>query len=95
MELVSLEKEFKIRMLSHQMSVLGSMTAQEYMAAERAKAGVQINEVILEDLADAYGKKVVRESLLNGTFKEKYEKAWQKLTLIMPEHFSLYGAETL
>ena len=76
---ITLEQELTARVFVHKFAIASGVLIREYMQknSEMEK---------LEELAEEYANDIVQKSLENGTFDDLYNKAWESVKDVMPEH---------
>ena len=80
------QEELQARIFMHKISILGGYLMKKYIDEEKAKGGIQIPDVNLEEMADTYSNQVMQQALEMGTFNDMYESAWEKLKNTLPEY---------
>ena len=85
---LTLEQELTARIFLHKASIAGGVLAREYMDKE-LEQGTDISSSQLQELADTYANKVVKEAIANSTFNTLYEDAWDKIKNTIPENLKV------
>ena len=89
METDNLEQELRVRIMVHRMLVLGGVLMKEYIDKHTSLGSPNFPEFMLKEQANKYMDEVVRSSLEDGTFNQRYELAWEEFVEVMPEHVNL------
>lgn len=81
MDNLTIEQELVARVFMHKVAVVGSVLIQEYKHNQQ-----EIPAFLLEEQASTYSTGIIQQALENGTFEVLYNKAWEEIKDILPEH---------
>lgn len=85
----TLESELTKRIFIHQTGILGGYLMNKYIENEANKGGVQLPDFIIKMKASEHADEVMKEAMQNGTFINMYEEAWQHISQVLPENFTV------
>lgn len=84
---LTLEQELTARIFLHKVAIAGGVIMKNYMENQRYIEGeTNISEPLLEELADQYSDKLIKQAFEKGTFEDLYNSAWESIMETMPEH---------
>lgn len=84
-ELSEFYKELESRIKLHKIVLTGSYLAREFISAQQS-GDITLPQAIIEEQAQNYSNKVLRESFADGSFNALYERAWEEMKYIMPDN---------
>lgn len=82
----SLEKEFTIRMFTHQQIIARAYLTKKFIDREQAKGGVMLALPCIVQQAEEYSENEIQYAMFNGRFEDLYNEAWESMKDDMPEH---------
>ena len=84
MEDLTIEQELVARIFMHKVAITGSVLVREYLDKQEG-----IPEFLIRDKASDYSQEIIQNALSNGTFDTLYNRAWNEVKDILPEHLKI------
>jgi hypothetical protein len=83
---MTLEKELRVRINQHKMTMLMARIAKQYIA-EQSKGELQIPMHVLEEQAVQVAQAKTSRIMLAGKLEEGYNEAWEALKEVIPDNY--------
>ena len=82
---LTLEQEFKAREFMHKVAIVGGAFMSNYLNEEREKGGAMLPDIILQQQAQEYSDKMLKEIMALGKLDNIYNDLWETLKDILPD----------
>ena len=86
MEELTLEKELRVRINQHKMTMLMARIARQYIDEQNA-GDIKIPELVLESQAVQVAQAKTSRIMLEGKLEESYNEAWEALKGVIPDNY--------
>lgn len=87
MQDLTLEKELRIRINQHKITMLMADIAKQYKDGQKADKGTTLSEPIIEQQAVNVAQQMTNQIMLNGNLDREYMKAWENLKEVIPDNY--------
>ena len=81
-----LEKELRVRINQHKMTMLMARIARQYIDEQNA-GDIKIPELVLESQAVQVAQAKTSRIMLEGKLEESYNEAWEALKGVIPDNY--------
>ena len=86
MQDLTLEKELRVRINQHKMTMLMARIARQYIDEQNA-GDIKIPELVLESQAVQVAQAKTSRIMLEGKLEESYNEAWEALKGVIPDNY--------